>query len=256
MTLRVAIVDDEPLARDAIAHLLRDDPEVDVIGDCSGAEAATLIGRTHPDILFLDVQMPEVDGFALLEQIGPDAVPVVVFVTAYDEYAVRAFEVHALDYVLKPFDDARFSQALRRAKEQARALQRGETDERLASLLRERGRHQERFLVRARDRTVVINSADIDWIEAADYYVSLHVAGKTHLLRETMNDLEKRLDDSKFFRVHRSAIVNINRVREIHSMFRGDCALVLSDGSRVKLSRTRREEFEQALATGGLALER
>jgi len=229
--VKAVIVDDEPLARKSIRLLLERDGEVEVAGECSGADAAALIAGTRPEIMFLDVQMPEVGGFDLLEQIGADAVPVVVFVTAYDNYAVRAFEMHGLDYLLKPFDDARFAQALVRAKDQVRA--------------RGRSPYAQRFLVRAREKFVVVNAADIDWIEAADYYVTLHAGGKSHLLRETMATLEKRLDPARFIRVHRSAIVNIDRVREIHPLFRGDCTLVLADGTQVKLSRARREEFER-----------
>jgi len=229
--VKALIVDDEPLARKSIRLLLERDGEVEVAGECSGVDAAALIARTRPDIMFLDVQMPEVDGFDLLQQVGVDAVPVVVFVTAYDDYAVRAFEVHGLDYLLKPFDDARFAQALARAKEHVRG--RGGSP------------YAQRFLVRLREKFVVVNAADIDWIEAADYYVTLHAGGKGHLLRETMSALEKRLDPARFVRVHRSAIVNIDRVREIHPLFRGDCTLLLADGTQVKLSRARRDEFER-----------
>jgi two-component system LytT family response regulator len=238
--LRVIVVDDEPLARDSIKVLLRSDAEVRVVGEASGKDAAALIARTRPDILFLDIQMPEVDGFALLEQVGADAVPAVVFVTAYDRYALRAFEVHALDYLLKPFDDQRFAAALGRAKERAR----GKTDTRLAAFLASRTR----FLVPARDKSIVVDADQIDWIEAADYYVSLHTGSTSHLLRQTMDEIEKQLDPRKFFRVHRSAIVNVDRVREVHPLFRGDCALVLDGGQRLKLSRSRRKEFEALFA--------
>jgi two-component system, LytTR family, response regulator len=241
--LRAIIVDDEPLARESVRMLLRRDPEIEIAGDCSGVDAAALIERTSPDIMFLDVQMPEVGGFDLLEAVGADAVPAVVFVTAYDEYALRAFEVHAIDYLLKPFDDARFERGLSRAKERARS--RGQKNKRLADLVREQSRYLKRFLVRVRDKIIVVSADDIDWIEAADYYVSLHVGSKTHLLRETMSELETRLDPERFFRAHRSAIVNIDRVREIHPLFRGDCALLLADGTQVKLSRTRRDDFER-----------
>jgi two-component system LytT family response regulator len=252
--LRVLIVDDEPLARESIRLLLHDDSEVVVTGETSGVEAAAHVARTRPDILFLDIQMPQMDGFALLEQIGADAVPAIVFVTAYDRYALRAFEVHALDYLLKPFDDRRFAEALAHAKERARSRRRGESDTRIAELLRDHGAARPaKFLIPVRDKTIVVNASDIDWIEAADYYVSLHVtqaggAPASHLLRETMEELEKQLDPRQFFRVHRSAIVNIDRVREIHPLFRGDCALVLADGHRLKLSRSRRKEFEKMFA--------
>lgn len=240
--LRVAIVDDEPLARDAIRILLKNDREVRVVCEASGAEAAALIARTHPDLMFLDIQMPEVDGFALLDQIGPDTVPAIVFVTAFDRYALRAFEVHALDYLLKPFDDRRFTDALARAKERAR----GKTPSGIAELLAER--RPKRLLIPARGKSIVVDTNQIDWVEAADYYVSLHEGKQTHLLRQTMDEIESQLDGQKFFRVHRSAIVNLDRVREVHPLFRGDCALVLADGTRLRLSRSRRKAFEALFA--------
>jgi two-component system LytT family response regulator len=239
--LRVVIIDDEPLAREAIRVLLQHDGEVRVSGEGSGTEAAALIARTRPDIMFLDIQMPEVDGFALLDQIGPDAVPAIVFVTAYDRYALRAFEVHALDYLLKPFDDKRFAEALAHAKKRAR----GTVDPRIADLLAERASARTRFLVPARKKSVIVDADQIDWVEAQDYYVSLHAGAATHLLRQTMDEIEKQLDGRKFFRVHRSAIVNLDRVREVHPLFRGDCALVLADGTRLRLSRSRRRAFEE-----------
>ena len=234
MTLRTLIVDDEPLARESIRVLLERDRDIEIVGECSGVDAAALVARTRPQIMFLDVQMPEIDGFDLLGRIGEHAVPAVVFVTAYDAFAVKAFEVQALDYLLKPFDDARFMRTLQRAKERAVAPQpKGD-------------KYRQRFLVRVHERIVVVNATDIDWIEAADYYVTIHAGGRTYLLREPLADLEKSLDPAVFFRVHRSAIVNLGRIREIHPMFRGDSVLVLTDGSKVKLSRSRRDEFERA----------
>ena len=203
-------------------------------------EQCTGHGRCYklaPDLLLLDVQMPEVDGFDLLGRIGEQAVPAVVFVTAFDEFAIKAFEVQALDYLLKPFDDARFVRTLARAKERA-----------AAPPPKSPGGFRRRFLVRVRERIVVVDAADIDWIEAADYYVSIHAGGHAYLLREPLAELEKSLDPDVFFRVHRSAIVNIDRVREIHPLFRGDCALVLTDGRRIKLSRSRRKDFETLFA--------
>jgi len=237
VTFRALIVDDEPLARESIRVLLERDADVEIVGECSGVDAAAAVARTRPHIMFLDVQMPEIDGFDLLGRIGEQAVPAVVFVTAYDEFAVRAFEVQALDYLLKPFDDARFLRTLARAKERAAAPPRppGTTK-------------RQRFLVRVRDRIVVLNAADIDWIEAADYYASIHTGGHSYLLREPLSDLEKSLDPAIFFRVHRSAIVNLCRIREIEPLFHGDSVLVLSGGSRVKLSRARREEFERVFS--------
>jgi two-component system LytT family response regulator len=247
--IRVAIVDDEPLARSAIRTLLDGDPEVRVIGECIGVDAPALIERARVELVFLDVQMPEVDGFGVLEALPLEALPAIVFVTAHDAYAVRAFEVHAIDYVLKPFDDARLFTALARAKQRLRS---GATSDQLLALLDERARQQrsiERFLVRARGKVVAVRTEDIDWIEAADYYATLHVGGAAHLVRQTMADLEGRLDGRRFVRVHRGAIVNIDRVREVHPLFRGDCTLVLSDGTQVRLSRTRRAEFERLFGT-------
>jgi two-component system LytT family response regulator len=247
--LRVMVVDDEPLARQAIRLLLGGDPEIEVVGECSGADGAATIERTQPDLLFLDVQMPEVDGFDLLETVGIDRAPVVIFVTAYSEHALRAFEVHAIDYLLKPIADERFGRALARGKELVRLRRGGDSaDPRLAALLRERSRLTRRILVRDRDRTRVIDAETIDWIEAADYYAQIHAGGEKHLLRETMTELEQRLDPARFFRVHRSAIINLDRVREIHPLFRGDRELVLADGTRVRLSRARRAAFEAQLA--------
>jgi len=246
--IRVLIVDDEPLARQAVRQLLAGDPGVVVVGECSGVNGAAVVESTQPDLMFLDVQMPEVDGFDLLEQIGIGSAPQVVFVTAYSEHALRAFEVHAVDYLLKPIADDRFAVALERAKEQVR-LRRGggPAAAGLGELLRERSRQTRRILVRDRERTRVIEAETIDWIEAADYYAMIHCEGQTHLLRETMNELEQRLDPVRFFRAHRSAIINLERVREIVPLFRGDRTLVLADGTQVRLSRTRREAFERQL---------
>lgn len=231
--MKAVIVDDEPLARETIRVLLRRDQDVQVAAECSGVDAVETIERTSPDILFLDIQMPEVSGFDVLDRIGFHRVPAVVFVTAYDQYALRAFEVNALDYLLKPFDNSRFFEALQRAKERVRTKSG-------AAWVR-------RFLVRARERILLIKVEDIDWIEAADYYVSLHTGSGSHLLRESMSALEKQLDPEKFVRVHRGAIVNLERVKEIHRLFRGDCMLVLQDGKQLRLSRAHREEFERRL---------
>jgi len=247
--LRVLVVDDEPLARQALRLLVAADVGLDLVGECSGTEAVAAIERERPDIVFLDVQMPEVDGFDVIAGLDPGTLPTIVFVTAHGDHALRAFAVHALDYLLKPIDDARFADALARAKAAARQRRSGEPDARLAEFLRARPRFARRFLVKERDRTRVVNVEAIDWIGAADYYAELHVEGRTHLVRETMNELEQKLDPERFFRVHRSAIINLERVREIHPLFRGDCDVVLADGSRVRLSRTRRAEFER-LVTG------
>jgi two-component system LytT family response regulator len=250
--LEVIVIDDEPLARDLIGAMLAKHHDVRVVGEGAGVDAAAMVARTRPDIMFLDIQMPEVDGFRLLELVGPEAVPAIVFVTAYDRYALKAFEVHALDYLLKPVDERRFSVALEHAKKRARERRHGQVDARIAELIAARASSRSRFLVPVRGKVIVVDAAHIDWIEAADYYVSLHVSSPagsgSHLLRETMDDLERQLDPDQFVRVHRSAIVNLERVREIHPLFRGDCALVLADGARVKLSRSRRKRFEEKFA--------
>lgn len=231
--MKVLIVDDEPLARQTVRMLVESDRELTVTGECSGIDAVEKIERDKPDILFLDIQMPEVDGFDVLERTGVDRVPAVIFVTAYDEYALRAFTVHALDYLLKPFDDRRFYAALSRAKAQVKA--------------RTTPAHARRFCVRTREKVLFVKADDIEWIEAADYYSSFHIGGKSYLLRQTMAELERQLDPAKFVRVHRSAIVNLERVQELHPLFRGDGVLVLQDGTRLRLSRARREEFERRL---------
>jgi len=256
--LRAMIVDDEPLARQAIRLLLERDLDVELVGESSGVGGAARIEHAKPDLLFLDVQMPEVDGFDLLEELGVDRAPVVIFVTAYSEHALRAFEVHAIDYLLKPVTDERFAQALARGKELVRlrragAATAGAGADSLGAMLRERSRTTRRILIRERDHTRVIDVDTIDWIEAADYYAVIHVSGESHLLRETLTQLEQRLDPAKFFRVHRSAIIRLDRVREIHPLIRGDRELVLAGGTRVRLSRTRRAAFEAQLAAAARA---
>jgi two-component system LytT family response regulator len=251
--IRVLIVDDEPLARETLQLSLAGDPEIAVVGSCSGVEAEALVAGARPDIMFVDVQMPGVGGFDLVEAIGPGTVPVVVFVTAYDQYALRAFEVHALDYLLKPFDDRRFRETLRRAKEHLRSHGARTLEDRLLDLLEERERSARpfvrRFAVRERDRSVFVPAASVDWIEAADDYVQLHAGAETHLVRERLSDLEDRLDPEQFARIHRSTIVNIERVRELHPLFRGDSIVVLEGGTRLRLSRSRRAEFERRLTS-------
>jgi two-component system LytT family response regulator len=257
--IRVLIVDDEPLARETLQLSLAGDPEVTIVGVCAGVDAAAAVAAGRPDIMFLDVQMPEVGGFDLVERIGPGAVPVIVFVTAYDQYALRAFEVHALDYLLKPFDDRRFRDTLARAKEHLRSRGARAVEDRLLDLLEERERTSRpfarRFVVRARERTVFVPAASVDWIEAADDYVELHVGGETHLVRERIAELEQRLDPHEFARIHRSTIVNLERVRELRPLFRGDSIVVLADGHQLRLSRSRRAEFERRLTSSrpGLA---
>jgi two-component system, LytTR family, response regulator len=242
--VKVAIVDDEPLAREGLRTLLAGDRDIQVVAECADGQAAIeAIRRTKPDIVFLDVQMPDVDGFDVLRALAGEPLPAVVFVTAYDKYALRAFDVHAVDYLLKPFHDERFAEALARAK-----ARRGEDmTERIARLLDERKPKITRVLVKTGGRVLFIRADEIDWIEAADYYVKLHVAGKVHMLRESMAALEARLDPEMFFRVHRSAIVNLERVRELQPFSRREHVLVLRDGTRLRLTRSRRERLAALL---------
>jgi two-component system LytT family response regulator len=260
--LQVLVVDDEPLARSGMTTLLEKDPELDVVAECgNGRTAVEAILELQPDLVLLDIQMPEMDGFEVLRAVGTERMPPVVFVTAYDQFAVRAFEVNALDYLLKPFDDDRFARAIERAKQSIRRPDVGELSKRLLRLLeaaerttsnqtvadRGRGAHLVRLVVKDAGRVFFVRTDEIDWIQAASYYVKLHVRGKVHLLRETMNSLESRLDPTAFFRVSRSAIVNLDRVREIQPFTRGAHVVILENGTRVKLSKTRREGLAELL---------
>ena len=243
MTLRVLIVDDEPLARRRVRGLLAGARDVEVVGECAGGRAAVAaIREAAPDVVFLDVQMPELDGFGVLAEVGAARAPAVVFVTAHDEHALRAFEVHALDYLLKPFRRERFEEALRRARA---AAARGAPDARLAALLedRERARRRaERLLVRDGGRVTFVRVASIDWLEAAGNYVKLHAGGAEHLVRETLTALEARLDPERFARIHRSLIVNLDRVAEVLPG-RNDGVVVLAGGTRLPLSRSYRDRL-------------
>lgn len=252
--LRIMVVDDEPLARSGVAELLRRDPEVEVIGEVGdGCSAVEAIERLHPDIVLLDVQMPELTGFEVLEQLDRGNWPAVVFITAFDQFAVKAFEVHALDYLVKPFSDARFTEAIGRAKERVRGARAGDLQERLEGLLTQVGAGGAvqpwltRIVVKTAGRVTFVRVDDLDWIEAADYCVKLHAGGRTHVIRESMHVLEKRLDPAKFFRVHRSAIVHLDRIRELQPDYKGELVAVLHDGSKLRLSRTRRAELEARL---------
>jgi two-component system LytT family response regulator len=263
--LRVVVVDDEPLARSGVAGLVARDPELALVAECEdGRDAVEAITRLRPDLVLLDVQMPEMDGFEVLRALGPERLPVVVFVTAFDRFALRAFEVAAVDYLLKPFDDERFAVAVARAKHAVRTAEAGELGRRVMALLERTGApapaasdapppaapagFASRLTVKGSGRTVFIRVDEVDWIEADDYYAKLHVAGKTHLLRETMGSLEGRLDPTRFFRVHRSAIVNLDRVREVQFLFRGEHVVILHDGTKLKLSRNRLDRLETMLA--------
>jgi two-component system LytT family response regulator len=249
--IQALIVDDERLARKRIRSLLKNERDVEVVGECAdGAEALAAIRKQSPDLVFLDVQMPEMDGFQVLQEVGGDRMPAVVFVTAYDKYALRAFEVHALDYLLKPFDEDRFGEALRRAKEQVLGGSNGELHGRLIALiehLRSGERYVDRLLVKASGRVLFLKTEDIDWIEAAGNYVRLHVGRESHLLRETMNTIETKLDPAHFLRIHRSTIVNLDRIKEMQPWFSGEYVVLLKDGTELRLSRGYRDKFDERL---------
>jgi two-component system LytT family response regulator len=230
--IRTLVVDDEPLARSNVRLLLARDPEIELVGECgSGAEALAAIREKQPALVFLDVQMPELDGFDVLEQLGDAAAPAIVFVTAFDQYALRAFDAGALDYLLKPFDDARFAQALARAKE------------RLAAVPAAPGR----IVVRQGRQVLFVEVAQVDWIESADYCVALHVGAKTLLLRRSMAAVEAEFERAGFCRVHRTAIVNLARVRGLETGPEGETEVVLPDGARVPVSRRHRPLLQAKL---------
>jgi len=255
MTIRALIVDDEAPARDLIATLLRDEPDLEVVGECNnGRDAIAAIQRLSPDLVFLDVQMPGLDGFGVLAELQTERLPLVVFVTAFDRHAIRAFEVHALDYLLKPFEYDRLRQAVRHARTQLAQGPDAADQTRLISLLEElhnRGQSWNRLAIRDAGRIVFLQPDQIDWIEAEGNYVRLHVGKESHLLRETMTAIEARLASRKFLRVSRSTIVNLERVVEWQPLFHGDSVVILGDGTRLTVSRVYRESFERLLAQLG-----
>ena len=268
---RALIVDDEPVARRGVRLLLEHDTAVEVVGECgSGREAVEQILRLAPDLLFLDVQMPEMHGFEVLAQLPADALPVVVFVTAYDQYALAAFQAHAVEYVLKPYTEERFAAAVGRAKLELERREAWAFRARLVEMVTQHAQYaqyaqqvQQVQQVRARApaeddalRWLVVKSsgsarviptADVDWLEAADNYVRVHTAGKAYLLHAAIADLDDKLDPRRFVRIHRGTIVNLERVRELQPYFRGEHVVVLHDGTRLKLSRHRRRALEEAL---------
>ncbi len=249
--IRALIVDDEPLARERIVDLLANDAEVEVAGECGdGLAAVAAIESQKPDLLFLDVQMPELDGFGVLEAVEARRMPVIIFVTAYDQYALRAFEVHALDYLLKPFDRERFDRALQHAKHQIARERAGAMNQQLAALLADlkaRPKPLERLVIKSGGRVFFLRVEEIDWIESAANYVKLHVGRESHLLRETINSLAAKLDPDKFLRIHRSTIVNLERVKEMQPWFHGDYVIILKDGMQLTSSRSYRERLHKLL---------
>lgn len=253
MKIRVLIVDDEPLARERVLALLQGEKEFECVGECSdGASAVEAIREQSPDLVLLDVQMPELDGFGVLARLGSGRMPAVIFVTAYDRFALKAFEVHAVDYLLKPFDKARFLAALRRASDQLKRAQAGELSQRLTALLAEvrpepKTKHLERIAVKSTGRVTFVKVEDIDWVEAADNYVNLHAGSENHLHRETMASLESQLPPEKFIRISRSTIVNLDRIKELQPLFHGDYSVILNHGTKLTLSRSYRDRLDQIL---------
>jgi two-component system, LytTR family, response regulator len=254
-SLRALIVDDEQLARDRLRMLLQKEPDILLLGECaSGQEAREALQRLEVDLLFLDVQMPEVDGFQVLEGFAPERLPVVVFVTAHDRYAMRAFEVRALDYLLKPFDVDRFRATLQWARDRVRRDRRHALNaEVLAALdeLRARKPYPERLVVKDGGKLTFVRVAELDYVEAAGNYVSLQCGAQSHLMRQTMAETEAQLDPARFVRIHRSTIVNVERIRSLEPLLGGDYAVQLEDGRRLTLSRSHRDRLKEWL--GGAA---
>src|SRR5262245_3855679 len=255
--IKAIIVDDEPPARRNLRALLKGVPDIELVKECgNGRDAVSQIRALEPELVFLDVQMPEMNGFEVLEQLSDRPLPVIIFVTAYDQYALKAFEVSALDYLLKPFDDARFHKALAQARRQIEQQDASELGRKLLTLIGthelrpEAPRYLTRLMVKTAGRVIFIRTDEIDWIEAYDNYLRLHVGGKAHLLRQTMNELEAALNPEQFARIHRSTIVNLDRVKEMLPHFNGEHLVILHDGTELKLSRSRKEWLEQWLGTG------
>lgn len=252
--IRALIVDDEPLARRGLRQLLAREPDVTIVGEArDGRDALRALRSLHPNLVFLDVQMPELDGFGVLRAYGAERMPLVIFVTAHDEFAVRAFDAHAIDYVVKPLREARFADAVERARQRLRSDDAMAMSRQLAALLAGvDGRASPpspaaRIVVPTASGQLMLDAAEIDWIEADDYYAAIHVKGRRHLIRESLSSLDARLDSARFVRVHRGAIVSLDRVRELRAESSGETVAVLRDGTRVPVSRRRREQLAAAL---------
>jgi two-component system LytT family response regulator len=245
--IRALIVDDEPIAREGVRVQLLKDPMAEIAGECAnGLEAVNAIQTLAPDVVFLDVQMPGIDGFEVLQAIGPDAMPAIVFVTAYDKYALQAFEVNAVDYLLKPFDTERFQRAFQRAKAQLQKQNVDAINQQLQTLLdsiQGAKKYLERLVVKSSGRIFFLQVGEIDWIEAADNYVSLRTGRESHLIRQTLSGLETKLDPQDFVRFRHSAIVNVRRIKELHPLFKGEYEIVLQNGTKLTSSRRYRHNI-------------
>lgn len=247
MKLRALIVDDEPLARRGVCARLKAFPDITILQECADGESALdAINKLSPDLVFLDVQMPGMSGFDVLHQISPDKMPTIIFLTAYDQYALRAFEVHALDYLLKPIDDERFAESVERARKQIKLQTTNTLEDRLSALLADY-KPQTRFAIRTGSRIAFVVADEIDWISASGDYACLWVGKRSHLLRETLNNLEKRLDRTRFVRIHRSTIVQVDRIRELQSLPNREFTVRLVDGTELKVSRNYRDRLEHLL---------
>ncbi len=247
-TIRTLIVDDEPLARERIKRFLASERDLELVGECAeGHEAVAAIRTLKPDLVFLDIQIPELDGFGVLKAVGVAEMPAVIFVTAYDRYALQAFDVNALDYLLKPYNRERFRKAVERARAHLSNGAKGELNERLLSLLEnfksEPSRHLERLMIKSSGRVFFLRTEELDWIEAEGNYLRLHVGRESHLVRETMNRLASKLNPDKFLRIHRSTLVNIERIKELQPLFSGDYVVILRDGKQLTLSRSYRDKL-------------
>jgi two-component system, LytTR family, response regulator len=249
--IRAVIADDEALARKFIRRMLKDDPDVEIAGECgNGKEAVTMIRKQNPDLVFLDVQMPEMDGFAVLESIGVERLPEIIFATAYEQYAIRAFELHALDYLLKPFDQARFKDAIRHAKERFRSERQNEGRTQISALLesiKNKSQYLDRLMIKASGRITFLSTDEINWIEADDKYVHLHTGKISPMVRQTLSAMETQLDPRKFRRVHRSAIVNVGQIKELQPLFSGEHSILLQDGTKLTLSRNYKDKLFELL---------
>jgi two-component system, LytTR family, response regulator len=249
--IRALIADDELLARKFIRRMLKQDPEVEIVAECSnGSEAVAMIRKEKPHLLFLDIQMPEMNGFAVLEEVGLDQLPEVIFTTAYESYAIRAFELHALDYLLKPFDEVRFKAALKYAKERFHSQRNDEKRLQIGTLLesiKAQPEYLSRVIIRADGRITFLHTREIDWLEADDKYIHLYTGKGRKMVRQTLSAMEEQLDPKKFLRIHRSTIVNVDRIKELQPLFNGEHSLILEDGTRLTLSRKYKDKLFELL---------
>src|SRR5438132_5145372 len=245
--IRALIADDEVLARKFIRRMLKDDHDVEIVGECSnGKEAVAMIRKQNPDVVFLDVQMPEMDGFAVLESVGIERLPEIIFATAYEQYAIRAFELHALDYLLKPFDQARFKDAIKYAKERFRSERQNDGRMLISALLetiKNKPQYLECLVIKAGGRISILRTEEINWIEADVKYVHLYTSKAKPMVRQTLSAMETKLDPRKFRRVHRSAIVNVERIAKPQPLISGEYSILLQDGTKLTLSRNYRDKL-------------